>query len=147
MSKDHKISVITFITVGVRIRLGDPPTIFMPISRNKLFTLLFLLSLFLLVLTSCCVCSSSDLSSNSSHLFLIHSADPHSRPVVSLFSYVSSVRSSVPTLQNNSKQNNFQVKTIVITTGVSVGLAEWIIDDTCLVFFIVIRRGLKKTYL
>ena len=39
---------------------------------------------------------------------------------------------SVPTFQNLAKQNKFQAKTM-FTTGEIVGLAEWIIDDTCLV--------------
>ena len=39
---------------------------------------------------------------------------------------------SVPTFQNLAKDNNFQVK-IVITTGKTVGLAEWIVDDTCII--------------
>ena len=43
-----------------------------------------------------------------------------------------SVRPFVPTLQIFAKQSNFQVK-IVIATGETVCLAEWIIDDTCLV--------------
>ena len=36
-----------------------------------------------------------------------------------------------------SKQNKFQVKTL-FTTGEAVGLAEWIIDDTCLVTFFIL---------
>ena len=59
---------------------------------------------------------------------LIHEADPQSRPVViTIFTHV--VRPYVPTFQNLTKQNNFQVR-IVIATGWTVGLAEWIIDDT-----------------
>ena len=34
-----------------------------------------------------------------------------------------------------SKQNKFQVKTM-FTTGEAVGLAEWILDDTCLVLWL-----------
>ena len=45
-----------------------------------------------------------------------------------------SVRTSVPTFQNLSKQNKFQVKTMFIS-GETVGLAGWIIDDSCLVSF------------
>ena len=40
-----------------------------------------------------------------------------------------SVRPSVSTFHNIAKQNNFQVK-IVIATGGTVGMAEWIIDGT-----------------
>ena len=46
----------------------------------------------------------------------------------SLFSHMLSV-----TFQNIAKQNNFQAKTM-FTTGETVGLAEWIIVDTYLVF-------------
>ena len=45
----------------------------------------------------------------------------------SLFLHIS----SVPTFHNLSKQN--EVKTM-FATGETVGLAEWIIADTCLVF-------------
>ena len=34
---------------------------------------------------------------------------------------------------NLAKQNKFKAKTM-FNTGETVGLAEWIIDDTCLVF-------------
>ena len=40
-----------------------------------------------------------------------------------------SVRTSVLTFQNLTKQNKVQVR-IVIATGGTVGLAEWIIDVT-----------------
>ena len=62
-------------------------------------------------------------------LKLIHSADP----VIIIFAHVS-VRMSVPTFQNFAKQKKHRVK-IMIATGRAVGLAEWIIDDTCLVLF------------
>ena len=39
------------------------------------------------------------------------------------------VCTSVPTFQNLAKQNKVQAR-IVIATGGTVGLAEWIIDDT-----------------
>ena len=39
----------------------------------------------------------------------------------------------VSTFQNLAKQNNFQVTIVGVTIGI-VGLAGWIIDDTCLVF-------------
>ena len=62
---------------------------------------------------------------------LIHSAHPQSRPVVIIvFAYV--VRSSVPTSQNLAKHNKIQAKTM-FTSGETVGLADWIIDDDCLV--------------
>ena len=50
---------------------------------------------------------------------LIHLADPQSKNIV---------YPPAPTFQNN-----FKVKAL-ITTGEIVGLAEWIIEDTCLVF-------------
>ena len=63
------------------------------------------------------------------HLLLIHSADPQSPPLgIIVFSHV--VRQFV-TFQNLAKQN--KVKTM-FATGEIVGLAKWIIDDTCLVF-------------
>ena len=63
---------------------------------------------------------------------LILSADPQSLPVVIIvFTHV--VRPSVPTFQNLAKQNKFQAKTM-FTTGKTVGLAEWIINDICLVY-------------
>ena len=39
---------------------------------------------------------------------------------------------SVRTLQNLAKQNNFRVEK-GIATSATMGLAKWIIDDTCLV--------------
>ena len=65
------------------------------------------------------------------HWLLIHSDDPQSRPeVIIVFAHV--VRSSVCTctFQNLANRNKFQA---MFTTGETVGLAEWIIDDTCLV--------------
>ena len=54
---------------------------------------------------------------------MIHEADPQSRPVaIIVCEHV--VRTSVP---------NFQNKTMFVT-GKAAGLAEWIFDDTCLVF-------------
>ena len=43
-----------------------------------------------------------------------------------------SVRLPVRTFQILAKQTKFQAKTM-FTTGETVGLAEWIIDETCLV--------------
>ena len=65
--------------------------------------------------------------------YLIHEAGPPSRPVmIIVFAHVRSfVRPSV--LPHFSKPNKFQAKTM-FTTGETVGLAEWIIDDTCLVW-------------
>ena len=48
-----------------------------------------------------------------------------SRPLVIIF-------------QNLAKQNKFQANTM-FTTGETLGLAEWIIDDTCLVIVILDR--------
>ena len=64
---------------------------------------------------------------------LIHEDDPQSRPVVIIvFAHV--VRPSVrPSVRLHfSKQNKFQAKTM-FAPGETAGLAEWIIDDTCLV--------------
>ena len=75
----------------------------------------------------------------SSHVFkLIHSADSQSRPVVIIiFAHV--VRAYVrPYVHPHfSKQNKFQGKTI-FTTAETVGLAEWIMDDTCLVISVIV---------
>ena len=62
---------------------------------------------------------------------LIHEADPQSRPeVITVFAHV--VRTSVRI--HFLKQNKFQAKTM-FATGETLGLTEWIIDDTCLDVF------------
>ena len=48
---------------------------------------------------------------------------------VGIIGFAHVVRPFVPTI---SKQNKFKAKTM-LATGKIVGLAEWIIDDTCLV--------------
>ena len=67
---------------------------------------------------------------------LIHEANPQSRPVVIIVSahvVRSSVRPSVrPSIPTFHKTKQFQAKTM-FATGETVGPAEWIIDDTCLV--------------
>ena len=60
----------------------------------------------------------------------------HSPPVVIIIFANVSVRTSVPTFQN--KQNKRSLK-LMIATGWNVGLAEGIIDDTCLVYFVVFK--------
>ena len=71
---------------------------------------------------------------------LIHSADPQSRPVgIIVFAHV--VSTSVSTFQNLAKQNKAKTK---VTTSETVGLAVWIIDDTCLV--IICFDILQSTY-
>ena len=66
-----------------------------------------------------------DLLYQSAQIYLIHEADPQSQQVVIIvFAHV--VRSSVRS--HFSKQSKFQAKAMFTT-----GLAEWIIDDTCLV--------------
>ena len=63
------------------------------------------------------------------HLLLILEDDPQSRLVViTIFTRV--VRTS-PLLKISQNKTVHQVK-IVIATGGTVGLAEWIIDNTCL---------------
>ena len=66
--------------------------------------------------------------------WLIHLADPQSRPVM-IIVFARFVRPSVPTFQNLIKQNKFQVKTL-FTTGEIVGLGEWIMEDSCIVLHI-----------
>ena len=68
------------------------------------------------------------------HWILINEAGPQSRPVVIIvFAHV--VRSSVRL--HFSKQNIFQAKTM-FTTSETVSLTEWIIDDSCLVCFVLL---------
>ena len=70
-------------------------------------------------------------------VFFIHSANPKSRPVgIIVFAHV--VRPSVrpSTLFKSSKTK--QQKTM-FATGVTMGLAELIIDDTCLVVFVFLH--------
>ena len=43
--------------------------------------------------------------------------------------------------QNIAKQNKFQANTM-FTTGETMGLAEWIIDDTCLVFLALFNKSI-----
>ena len=65
---------------------------------------------------------------------LIHSAEPQSRPIViSVFAHV--VRFYVRPQFSKSRKNITNFKRKQFTTGETVGLAKWIIDDTCLVFF------------
>ena len=64
---------------------------------------------------------------------LIHSADPQT-PTSGHYFRTDFIRASVPTFQNIAKQNKRRVQ-IMITTGGTVGLAEWIIDDACLSFY------------
>ena len=63
---------------------------------------------------------------------LIHEAYQHSPcpVVITVFTRVLSVRTSVPTFQNIAKQKRVN---IMIATERIVSLAEWIVDDTCLV--------------
>ena len=62
-------------------------------------------------------------------LFLIHEADPQSLPIVIVvFAHV--VRPSV---------HKFQVKTMFATSE-TLGLAEWIIDDTLSCYFLPTSR-------
>ena len=69
---------------------------------------------------------------------ICHHIDPRGRPLIkadsdhcfgSLFWHKSSVR---PSPLFKFKQNKFQAETM-FATGETMGLAEWIIDDTCLV--------------
>ena len=65
---------------------------------------------------------------------LIHEADPQSRSgVITIFARVvcPSVR---PKFSNLAKQNNFQER-IVIATGRTASLAEWIIEGTHVFYF------------
>ena len=71
------------------------------------------------------------------HYFFKIFFDPLGRPtvpVVIIISHVVYVRPFAPTFQNLAKQNNFQVRIVMIAIGGTLGMAEGIIDDTCLVF-------------
>ena len=62
---------------------------------------------------------------------LIHAANPNSRPVgIIVFAHV--VRPSVRPSPLFKSRKTKQQKTM-FATGVTMGLAYWIIDDTCLV--------------
>ena len=63
--------------------------------------------------------------------------DPRGRPTVMAVSdhYFRTCCLSVPTFQNLTKQNNCQSR-IVFATGETVGLAEWIIDGTHVLYLI-----------
>ena len=63
---------------------------------------------------------------------LIHSANPQSRPV-GIIVLAQVVRPSVRTPLFKSSKTKQQKTMFAI--GETVGLAEWIIDDTCLVYF------------
>ena len=66
---------------------------------------------------------------------LIHSANPKSRPVgIIVFAHV--VRPSDRPSPLFKSRKTKQQKTM-FATGVTMGLAEWIIDDTCLVYNII----------
>ena len=56
-------------------------------------------------------------------IFLIHSASPKSQPV-GIIVFAHGVR---PHFSNLEKQNN---KKAMVATAVTMGLTEWIIDDT-----------------
>ena len=69
---------------------------------------------------------------------LIHSANPKLRQVgIIVFAHV--VRTSVRPSPLFKFRKTKQQKTM-FATGVTVGLAEWIVDDTCLVFMYIDRN-------
>ena len=92
--------------------------------------IIMLLALFSIIWKESCevfYSSCQTFLSSSSSSILIHSANPQSRPVeIIVFTHV--VRLSL-FFKKLAKQKKFQV----IATGKTVGLAEWIIDDICLV--------------
>ena len=77
-------------------------------------------------------------------LTLIHSANPKSWPVgIIVFAHVVRTSSVRPSPLFKSRKTE-QQKTM-FATGVTMGLAEWIIDDTCLVVFVsVIMRYVSQ---
>ena len=64
---------------------------------------------------------------NRKFKLLIPSANTKSRPVGSMFSHMLSVRPSALFKSRKTKQQK-----TMFATGVTMGLAEWIIDDTCI---------------
>ena len=62
--------------------------------------------------------------------------DPRGRPTVTVGSDHCFCTRRPSVRPHFSKQNKFQVKTM-FATGETVGLAEWIIDDTFLVYFYI----------
>ena len=70
----------------------------------------------------------------SGFTILIHSDDPQSRPAVSLFSHMLSVRTHVrPHFSKSSKSKQASEHNVHYWRDCGSGLAEWIIDDICLV--------------
>ena len=68
--------------------------------------------------------------------------DPLGRPTIPAGSdnYFCTCPSVRPHFANLAKQKQ---QKIIVTAGETVGLAEWIIDDTCLVFFVYFCNLLK----
>ena len=73
----------------------------------------------------------------------IHKVYLQSRPLV-IIVLTNVVRPYVLTFKHLEKQNKFHMKTM-FATGKTVDLAEWIIDDTCLVLHIAKMQGFMKT--
>ena len=82
-------------------------------------------------LTIICLCLSK--RSTSEKVVII---DPLGRLTGHSVEITCNICPSVPTFQNLAKQNHFQMK-VMITTGINVGLAEGIIDDTHVLFTIM----------
>ena len=81
-------------------------------------------------------------SVKETHNLVILNIDSLSRPAVTAGSD-HCFRTCCPSVKIYiEKQKKFQAKTM-FTTGETVGLAEWIIDDTCLVCFIRNYSSLK----
>ena len=73
-------------------------------------------------------------------VILIHSADTQSRRPVVIIVFTQSVGPPVrPHFSKSKKQNKFQVKTM-FTTGETVDLAMWIIDDTLSCYILQLKR-------
>ena len=67
----------------------------------------------------------------------VHKTELQSRSVVIIVLHMLSVRTH---FSKSNKTNKFPAKTM-FTTGETVDLAEWIIDDTCLVFQITFLKA------
>ena len=76
--------------------------------------------------------------------------DPLGRPTVTAGSdhcFRTCCPSVRPHFSNLEKQTKKFLEKTMFTTGVTMGLAEWIIDDTCLVSDYCYRQGFTKSWI
>ena len=74
------------------------------------------------------------------HEFLIHEADPQSRPkLITIFT-----RGVCPSVKIPQNKKQFQVR--IVPIGWTVGLANWIINDTSFFFVLIAKSVRPVTY-